>query len=84
MDKFDWQGRTMYAQTLPRTVQFTEFDEGWNGNPRTVTAPRTAEQSISLMSAGISALDGVAMTDDEKERVWRLIEKATHAVGEKT
>lgn len=43
---------------------------------RTVTAPRTAEQSISLMSAGISALDGVAMTDDEKERVWALVNKA--------
>lgn len=41
------------------------------------TAPRTVEQSISLISAGVSALDGLAITEDEKERVWRLIEKAT-------
>ena len=50
---------------------------------RTVTAPRTVEQSISLISAGVSALDGVAMTEEEKQRVWRLIEKAIEAVGEK-
>lgn len=41
-----------------------------------VTAPRTAEQSISLISAGVSALDGVTMTDEERERVWALVNKA--------
>lgn len=49
---------------------------------RTVTAPRTAEQAISLLSAGVGALASVELTEDEKQRVWALIDKALDAVGE--
>lgn len=49
--------------------------------PRYTTAPRNAEQALSLISAGVSALDGLAITEDEKERVWRLIEKATERLN---
>lgn len=49
---------------------------------RTVTAPRTAEQAISLLSAGVGALASVDLTDEERERVWALIDKALDAVGE--
>lgn len=50
--------------------------------PRTVTAPRNAEEALSLLSAGVGALASVELTEDEKERVWRLIDKALDAVGE--
>lgn len=50
---------------------------------RTVTAPRNAEQALSLISAGVSTLTQVELTEDEKSRIWRLIERAIEAVGEK-
>lgn len=49
---------------------------------RTVTAPKNAEQAISLLSAGVGALASVDLTEDEKQRVWSLIDKALDAVGE--
>lgn len=69
---FDWRCR---ETTSDSDLWYTVIDPV-SIAPRTVTAPRTAEQSISLISAGVSALDGVAMTDDEKERVWSLVNKA--------
>jgi hypothetical protein len=51
---------------------------------RTVTAPKNAEQALSLISAGVSTLTQVELTADEKGRIWRLIERAIEAVGDKT
>jgi hypothetical protein len=47
-----------------------------------VTAPKNAEQALSLLSAGVGALTQVELTADEKQRVWALIDKALDAVGE--
>lgn len=62
-------------------------DESWLNEldtyQRTVTAPRNAEQALSLLSAGVGALTQVELKEDEKQRVWALIDKALDAVGEK-
>ena len=49
---------------------------------RYTTAPKDAEQALSLLSAGVGALASVELTEDEKQRVWALIDKALDAVGE--
>jgi hypothetical protein len=83
MADIDWRHRCTRPDDTPLVIEGNSSWTGpWIKTDRTVTAPRTVEQSISLISAGVSALDGVAMTEDEKQRVWRLIEKAIEAVGE--
>lgn len=75
---FDWQGRSSITVEAGKT-----YRSPWIDAPRTVTAPRNAEQALSLLSAGVGALASVELTEDERERVWRLIDKALYAVGEK-
>lgn len=44
---------------------------------RYTTAPKNAEQALSLLSAGVGALASVELTEEERERLRALVIKAT-------